>query len=129
MAIKREWLRYAPYVLVATVVFEFMHIADELAGNWAPFGPIHNPTIAAFMMGVFTLVAMWSLWWLLPSRSWGYRIAALFGLFFLIAETWHYVDPSHMTPFRWSIVILAQISAAIVVIFGIESLRMNNEQE
>lgn len=29
--------RYTPHALVATMVFEFMHVADELAGNWAPF--------------------------------------------------------------------------------------------
>ena len=117
-----EWTRYAPFALVATVVFEFMHIADELAGDWAPFGPIHHPTVAAFMMGLFTLVAMWSLWWILPSRPWGYGLAGLFSLFFLVAETWHYVDPAHMTIFRWSVVVLAQVSAVVVLALSIRSL-------
>jgi hypothetical protein len=129
MAVKKEWVNYAPYFFVAAVVFEFMHIADELAGNWAPFGPIHNPTVAAFMVGAFTLVAMCSLWWILPRQPWGYGLAALFGLFFLIAEMWHYVDPAHMTPFRWSIVILAQASAAIVVILSVQGLRMSKSQQ
>lgn len=50
--------RYTPHALVSTVVFEFMHIADELAGNWAPFRPFNEPLVATVGMGIFTLVAL-----------------------------------------------------------------------
>ena len=118
-------LRYTPYALVATAVFEFMHIADELAGNWAPFRPFNDPMIATMGMGVFTLLAMWSLWWSLEERPWGYGIAVLFGLFFLLAEMWHVFDSSNMTAFRWVVVLLAQLSALVVVVLGAHGLRIH----
>ena len=117
------WERYTPHALVATIVFEYMHIADELAGNWAPFEPFNDPMVATFMMGGFTFFALWALWWVLRDNPWGYGLAALFGLFFLLAEMWHWVAPVPMTTFQWSIVILAQASAATVVILGTIGLR------
>lgn len=122
--VETGWVRYTPYAFVAAVVFEFMHIADELAGDWAPFRPMNIPIVATISMGIFTLVAMWALWWVVKNRPWGYGLAALFGLFFLLAEIWHLVDPANMTVFRWSIVFLAQASAAIVVILGVKKIRV-----
>jgi hypothetical protein len=116
------WARYTPHALVATVVFEFMHIADELAGNWAPFTPINEPTIAAISMGIFTFFGLWGLWWSLEERPWGYGLAALFGLFFGVAELWHLVDDSNMTLFRWIVVLLAQACAAVVIVLGTSGL-------
>lgn len=115
--------RYTPHALVATMVFEFMHVADELAGNWAPFDPINVPSVATVSMGLFTLVGAWGLWWVSTDRPWGYGLAAAFGLFFLIAETWHLVDPANMTPLRWAIVLLAQFFGAAVVVLGVTGLR------
>lgn len=117
------WTRYMPHALVLTVVFEFMHIADELAGNWAPITPINQPMVAALSMGVFTLVPLVAMWWIHTDRPWGYGLAGLFGLVFLLAEIWHTVDPANMTGFRWAVVILAQASAAIVVILAVSALR------
>lgn len=119
------WVRYTPYALVGAVTFEFMHIADELAGNWAPFEPMNDPLVATFSMGIFTLVAMGSLWWVVENRSWGYAVAALFGLFFLLAELWHLVDAANMTALRWGIVLLAQVCAALVLVLGTYSIRVN----
>lgn len=115
--------RYTPHALVATMVFEFMHVADELAGNWAPFDPINVPSVATVSMGIFTLVGAWGLWWVSTDRPWGYGLAAAFGLFFLIAETWHLVDPANMTPVRWGVVLLAQFFGAAVVALGVTGLR------
>lgn len=117
------WTRYTPHALVAAVVFEFMHIADELAGSWAPFRPMNEPMVATFSMGVFTLVGMLALWRTLTGRAWGYGLAALFGLFFLLAEIWHLLDPANMTVFRWVVVVLAQVSGAAVLILGTIGLR------
>lgn len=117
------WGRYTPHALVATVVFEFMHVADELAGSWAPFTPMNDPMVATLSMGVFTLVPMGALWLLLTDRPWGYGLAALFGLFFLLAEVWHTLDPANMTTFRWGVVLLAQLSAVGVLLTAAAGLR------
>ncbi|WP_066414026.1 hypothetical protein [Halorubrum aethiopicum] len=118
-------VRYTPHALAATLVFEFMHIADELAGNWAPFDPINAPPVATVGMGAFTLVGAVGLWWVAADRPWGYALATLFGLFFLLAEGWHLVDPAHMTPVRWVIVLLAQLSGAVTVVLGATGLRVH----
>jgi hypothetical protein len=111
-----------PDALVATVVFEFMHIADELAGNWAPFTPFNDPPVATVGMGVFTAVALAALWGVLTERRWGYGLAAAFGGFFLVVECWHYFDPSNMTLPRWTILWLMQGSGVIVLALGARSL-------
>jgi hypothetical protein len=110
--------RYTSHALVSTVVFEFMHIADELAGNWAPFTPFNEPPVAAVGMGLFTLVALAALWGVLTDRRWGFGLAAAFGGFFLVVECWHYVDPSNMTLARWAVLWLMQASGATVVYLG-----------
>ncbi|MDX1744880.1 MAG: hypothetical protein R3324_02985 [Halobacteriales archaeon] len=122
------WMRYTPHVLVVTAVFAFMHIADEMAGNWdagAAGGPMSTPTMASISLGVFTLVGMGTLWWLLTDRSWGYAMAALFGLFFLLTGGSHLVNTANMTPFRWGVVIPEVAGAAILVIQGVNGIRRN----
>lgn len=115
--------RYTPHALVSTVVFEFMHIADELAGNWAPFTPFNEPLVATVGVGLFTLVALGGLWGVLTDRWWGYALAAVFGGLFLVVECWHYVDPAYMTGPRWGILLLAQGSGAAVLVLGVTHLR------
>lgn len=115
--------RYTPHALVSTVVFEFMHIADELAGNWAPFEPFNEPLVATVGMGAFTLVALAGLWGVAADRRVGYALAAGFGLFFLVVECWHYFDPANMTAPRWIVLWLAQGSGAIVGVLGVAHLR------
>jgi hypothetical protein len=115
--------RYTPHVLVSTVVFEFMHITDEVAGNWAPFEPFNDPLVATIGMGVFTLVALTGLWGVVADRQEGYALAAGFGLFFLIVECWHYFDPANMTVPRWIVLWFAQGSGGIVCILGVTCLR------
>lgn len=117
--------RYTPHALVATVVFEFMHIADELAGNWAPFTPFNEPLVATIGMGIFTLVALAGLWGVVADHRLGYALAAGFGLFFLVVECWHYVDPANMTVPRWIVLWLAQGSGAIVGVLGATRLWNN----
>lgn len=115
--------RYTPHALVSTVVFEFMHIADELAGNWAPFRPFNEPLVATVGMGIFTFVALAALWGVLTDRRWGYGLAAFFGLFFLVVECWHYFDPANMTVPRWIVLLLAQGSGATVLVLAISRVR------
>lgn len=115
--------RYTPHALVSTVVFEFMHIADELAGNWAPFQPFNEPLVATVGMGLFTFVALAALWGVLTDRRWGYGLAAFFGLLFVVVECWHYFDPANMTVPRWIILLLAQGSGATVLVLGATRLR------
>lgn len=125
--VEPRWERYTPHALTAAVVFEFMHIADELAGNWAPFQPFNDPMVATFGMGIFTLWALGSLWGVNADRRLGFALAAAFGLFFLIVESWHYFDPANMTPFRWLILLLAQASEAGVFVVGTLGFRARNE--
>lgn len=115
--------RYAPHALVAAVVFEFMHIADELAGNWAPFEPFNDPMVGMVGLGVFTLVAMAALWGVLEDQPRGYALAAAFGLFFLVVECWHYFDPANMTTVRWVVLWLAQGSEALAFVLGASGFR------
>lgn len=115
--------RYTPHALVSTVVFEFMHIADELAGNWAPFTPFNEPLIATVGMGLFTVVALAGLWGVLTDQRWGYGLAAAFGGLFLVVECWHYFDPANMTALRWIVLWLAQGSGATVLYLGGTGLR------
>lgn len=117
------WVRYAPHLLVSTIVFEFMHIADELAGNWAPSQPFNEPLVATVGMGVFTLVGLAGLWGVVADRRIGYAIAAAFGGFFLIVECWHYFDPANMTLPRWIVLWVAQGSGAIVLGLGVRGFR------
>lgn len=120
------WLGYTPHALVATTMFAFMHIADELAGNWdagAAGGPMGTPTTAAISLGVLTLVGMGALWWLLTDRAWGYGLAAVFGLFFLLTGGSHFVNTADMTTFRWIVVLLEVIGAASLFLLGIHGLR------
>lgn len=117
------WEGYSQHALTAAVVFEFMHIADELAGNWAPFQPFNDPMVATFGLGIFTLWAIAAMWGVTSGRTLGYALAAAFGLFFLVVECWHYFDPSNMTPFRWLILLFAQASEAGILIIGGSVLR------
>ncbi len=117
--------RYTPHALVSTVVFEFMHIADELAGNWAPFTPFNEPLVATVGMGLFTSIALAGLWGVLTDRQWGYGLAALFGFLFLIVECWHYFDPANMNIPRWIVLWLAQGSGAVVGVLSVTHLRSN----
>lgn len=118
-------IRYVPHLLLATTVLEFVHVGDEFAGNWAPFTPILEPTVAALSLGAFVLVAAAGLWWVLVDQPWGYVIAGFYGLFFLLAETWHYVDPSNMTAFRWSVVVLTQVCALALVVQCARAVRLH----
>ena len=120
--------RYTPHALVSTVVFEFMHIADELAGNWAPFEPFNEPLVATVGMGVFTLVALAGLWGVAVDRRMGYAHAAGFGLFFLVVECWHYFDPANMTTVRWAVLWLAQGSEALAFALGAIGVRTLTRQ-
>lgn len=115
-------IRYAPHALVATVVFEFMHIGDEFAGNWAPFTPILEPTVASISLGIFTLWAVAGLWLVLTENPWGYVLTGSFGLFFFIVEMWHLFDPANMTMFRWAVVWLAQLSGLICFLISMKAL-------
>lgn len=117
------WASYTPHALTAAVVFEFMHIADELAGNWAPFQPFNDPLVATFGMGIFTLWAIGSMWGVHTDRWVGYALAAAFGLFFVIVECWHYFDPANMTALRWLILLLAQAFEATVFVVGAFGVR------
>lgn len=122
-----EWIRYTPYALVGAAVFAFMHVADEMAGSWdagAAGAPMGDPTIASISMGVFTLVGMGALWWILTDRPWGYLFAALFGLQFMLTGGMHFVNPADMTTFRWIVVILEVGFAAAVLILSVNSLRV-----
>jgi hypothetical protein len=121
--------RYVPHALVAATVFEFMHIADELAGNWAPFQPFNDPMVGMVGLGIFTLTAMGALWGVHANRQWGYGLAAVFGLFFAVVECWHYFDPSNMTTIRWTVLLLAQFSEVIVLVLGAIGLQtLRSEQ-
>lgn len=121
--VEAGWGSYTPHALLAAVVFEFMHIADELAGNWAPFQPFNDPMVATFGLGIFTLWVLGAMWGVASGRKRGYTLAAAFGLFFLVVECWHYFDPANMTAFRWLILFLAQASEALVLVVGASVLR------
>lgn len=117
--------RYTPYVLVATAVFAFMHVADELSGNWdagAPGQALGDPTTASVMVGAMILVGMWALWWILTDRSWGYVLALLFGLQFLLTGGMHFIDTADMTTFRWAVVVLEVASALVLVVLSANGL-------
>lgn len=121
------WMRYTPHVLVVTAVFAFMHVADEMAGNWdagAAGGPMGDPTMASISLGLFTLVGMGALWLLLTDRSWGYGLAVVFGLFFLLTGGNHFVNTADMTTFRWVVVVLEVVAAAILLVQGVNGLRI-----
>lgn len=117
------WGGYTPHALTAAVVFEFMHIADELAGNWAPFQPFNDPMVATIGLGIFTLWVLVAMWGVALGRPRGYALAAAFGLFFLVVECWHYFDPANMTAIRWLVLLLAQASEAAVLVIGASVLR------
>lgn len=121
--IDSTWTEYTPHALTAAVVFEFMHIADELAGNWAPFQPFNDPLVATFGLGIFTLWALGAMRGVTSRRRLGYGLALAFGLFFVVVECWHYFDPSNMTPFRWLVLLLAQASEATLALLGAIVLR------
>lgn len=116
------WKRWTPHALVAMAVFGMMHVADEMYANWdaaaAATGTITSATMAALMAGLFTLVAMWALWWILTDRAWGYSLAAVLGLFYLYAGATHFLNTAEMTGFRWAVVVLQVVSAAYVAIMG-----------
>lgn len=117
--------RYTPYALVATAVFAFMHVADELAGNWdaaAAGQPLGDPTTASVALGVFTFLGLWALWWLVTDRAWGYALAFLFGLLFLVTGGMHFLDPTGMTAFRWAVVVLEVASALALVVLSANGL-------
>lgn len=120
--VSMKWTAFLAHALVVTTVFEFMHIADELAGNWAPFQPFNDPAVATVGMGIFTLVAMAGLWGAVNDRRWGIGLAGLFGIFFAVVECWHLVDPSNMTVLRWAVLLPAQGFG--VVTFGLAILRL-----
>lgn len=115
--------RYTPHALVSTVVFESMHIADELAENWAPFTPFNDPVVGMVGMGIFTFVAMVALWGVLTDRRWGFALAAFVGLFFLVTELWHPLDPANMNRLRWAVVLLSQASGLVVLLLGVTGVR------
>lgn len=122
-----RWLRYAPYALLATAVFAFMHVADELAGNWdagAAGQPMGDPTVAAISVGVFTLVGMGALWLILTDRPWGYVLAGLFGIMFLVTGASHFVNTADMTTFRWIVVVLEVAAAALLVVLSLAGVRV-----
>lgn len=113
--------QFAPFALVATVVFGFMHVADELAGNWdagAPGQSLGDPTGASIAVGVILLVSMWALWWILTGRPWGYALAILVGLQFFLTGGMHFLDPANMTTFRWAVVILEVAAAAALIVLA-----------
>lgn len=123
-----EWTKYTPYAVVGSAVFGLMHVADEMAGSWdagAAGGPVADPTQAAIFMGVFVLVGMGALWWILTDRNWGYALAGLFGLFFLLTGATHFFNTADMTPFRWAVVVLEVVAAALTVVLGVNGLRVH----
>ncbi len=122
------WVRYTPYALVGAAVFAFMHVGDELAGAWdagAPGQSLGDPTVASIAMGVFALVGMWALWWILTDRPWGYLLAGLFGIQFLVTGGMHFVDTADMTAFRWLVVILEVGFAAALLLLSLNGLRVS----
>lgn len=123
-----RWMRYTPYAIVGTAVFAFMHVADEMAGAWdagAAGQPMGDPTSASIAMGVFTLVGMGALWWILTDRTWAYILALLFGLQFTITGGMHFVNPADMTSFRWVVVILEVGFAVVLVLLSLNGLRIH----
>lgn len=118
------YIRFTPHALVGTVVFEFMHIGDEFAGNWAPFTPILDPTVASISLGIFVLVPLIALWMILTEQHWGYALSGAYGLFFFVVEFWHYFDPAHMGPFRWAVVVLAQLFALTCFVLSVRALQI-----
>lgn len=100
------------------MVFAFMHMADEMAGNWdagGPGGPMADPTLASIGTGVILLVSLAGLVLLLQGRQWGYLLALLFGIWALLTGGSHFVNTADMTPFRWAVVVLEVAFAAAVV--------------
>lgn len=122
-----RWTRYAPYALVGAAVFAFMHVADEMVGAWdagAAGQPLGDPTSASISMGVFTVVGMGALWWMVTDRAWGYLLALLFGLQFTVTGGMHFLNPADMTTFRWIVVILEVGFAAALVLLSLNGLRV-----
>lgn len=116
-----EWEAYTPYALVGAMVFGFMHVADELAGNWdagAPGQSLGDPTTASIALGGMTLVGMVGLWWIVTDRGWGYLFAGVLGLQLFITGGAHVLDPAQMTEFRWGIVILEVVFAGLVLVLA-----------
>lgn len=120
--VSTKWTEYLPHALVVTTVFEFMHIADELAGNWAPFQPFNDPAVATVGMGIFTLVVLGALWGSLIGRRWGFALAGLFGIFFAVVECWHLFDPSNMTALRWAVLFPAQGFGVVTFVLAVKRL-------
>lgn len=123
-----RWTRYTPFALVGAAVFAFMHVGDELAGAWdagAAGQPLGDPTTASIAMGVFVLVGMGALWWLLTDRPWGYLLAGLFALQFLVTGGMHFVNTADMTAFRWVVVILEVGFAASLLLLSLNGLRVS----
>lgn len=121
------WTRYTPHALVGAAVFGFMHVADELAGNWdagAPGRSLGDPTTAAIALGVMTLVGLVGLWWIVTDRGWGYVLAGLLGLQLFLTGGTHFFNTADMTGFRWVVVVLEVVFAAIVVILSANGLRV-----
>lgn len=105
-----------------------MHVGDELAGAWdagAAGQPLGDPTTASIAMGVFVLVGMGALWWLLTDRPWGYLLAGLFALQFLVTGGMHFVNTADMTAFRWVVVILEVGFAAALLLLSLNGLRVS----
>lgn len=116
-------IRYVPHTLIAATVFEFMHIGDELAGNWAPVTLILEPSIAAVSLGLFVVVPLLALWMITSDRHWGYAISAAYSLFFFVTELWHVFDPAHMTAFRWAVVLFAQLFFLLCFLLSVRALQ------
>lgn len=120
-----SWRRYTPYALAGAMVFSFMHMADEMAGNWdagGPGGPMADPTMASISIGVILLVSVAGLVLILQDRQWGYLLALLFGVFALLTGGSHFVNTADMTPFRWAVVGLEVTFAAVVVGLSVSAM-------
>lgn len=121
-------LRYVPVALVGAMVFAFMHMADEMAGNWdagGPGGPMSDPTLASISTGVILLVSVTGLMLILKDRHWGYLLALLFGLWALLTGGSHFVNTADMTTFRWAVVVLEVAFAAGLLVLSASAVWTN----
>lgn len=109
--------RTARWSITATLVFGYMHILDELYGNWDFGGTIASGTQAA-IQGILPLVlGLWALTWILQEKEWGHAPGLLLGVFMTYAGSSHFVgDTPAMTGFQTAVVALLVVSAVSTVV-------------